>query len=1159
MNTQKMRQMLGGCMAAAVVGAMVFTASAKGQEMSWFDEDSGTVTYALGHSGQTSSGTWSTTDDLASVLKVESETVVLDVDAELPLNYGLKTVGKLAETPVVEGQFTFDRAYDWSTLAAEDPDSKAGLCLAKDGETIKFAYVVKDEDKSVMKWALSTVEVGDPAEAQDIRIKVEDGTLTYSVLDPGVGEYVTIGTSEIGTAGEIVAAQFTGAGSFTTFFGQYTLEAIAQIGENYYRTVEEAQAAVTAGCTVKLFAGDVTWTTSGDRINYAFDVTSEGCCPPAVLNDDALKAKGLKGTVKADGSFVASVNLVGDGLTAATAFEIATRDDLDAFKKGLAADVYTADEKFFKQTATIDLAGIAWEGLASEDSPFTGTYDGQGFKIDNMTLKDGEYVAFFNATENATIKNLTIKSLGFQMSLADAIANAGRINGAIFIGEALDGTVVDTCVAEGAIWGTHNAAGFTSYCRGGVSFLNCTNKADVSGNYTKVAGFAAYNQNGTGATVFNGCVNEGAIAAVGTVCVLNTARIPGDDGVAGIVGWNGAAVQLVNCENKGTLTGVAGSQVGSFIGERGSTVVDPATGCTAVPGYRSVANGGVPSLVYAKDVEGVADFCCPNGAADLVKDERYYVTQPVANDAPVFTLQAAGDTISFDTTAANFADDPVAGAEGLLVHAESVGNVSIYRADAAEAKIGTRLYGTLAEAFDNVAADETITLLKDVTVSDEIAATRDLAFDLDLGGHTLTSRSTEDAIWFRNNTTTISNGTIACPDGAQTVYQSSGSLTIAADVTISGKCGLVFYNGATTLINGTIVSSDEFAASGNGTDPLGCTVTVGATASLTAASATALYWPNKGTLTVKEGAVISGGKNGIYAKSGTVTIEGGEISSTAAALVTPVADDDGIDAEGYALVLETGSEQGSYANNLAFSITGGKFTSAVGPAVLNFIRTGADPVAAGIEGGLFKGTVDSDVALIVAKPDKIAEWIDSETAGYKTPNWRDADPWPAPTEDKDVRETMIDAGFSEEVADCFPTIASYNALKTWSKAQGLAPAEVKGDAVLFQFAAGAETIDETVALEIDEMTAAEADGAFTLAVSVADKTIANGALLAKLIGIEATTALGDATKPFSADNADVTASAFTEGKVVVTVAPAEALDDPATFFMKVTPPKADAE
>lgn len=1157
MNTQKMRQVLGGCMAAAVVGAMVFTASAKGQVMSWFDEDSDTVTYALGHSGQTASGTWSTDDDLASVLKVESETVVLDVDAELPLNYGLKTAGKLAETPIVEGQFTFDRAYAWSTLAAENPDSKAGLCLAKDSETIKFAYVVKDE--GVMKWALSTVVVADPAVAQDIRIKVENGTLTYSVLDPGEGEYVTIGTSEIGTAGEVVAAQFTGAGSFTTFFGQYTLEALAQIGENYYRTVEEAQAAVTAGCTVKLFADNVTWTASGDRINYAFDVTSEGCFPPAVLNDDALKAKGLKGTVKADGSFVASVNLVGDGLTAATAFEIATKDDLDTFKKGLAADVYTADEKFFKQTATIDLAGIAWEGLASEDSPFTGTYDGQGFRIDNMTLKDGEYVAFFNVTQNATIKNLTIKSLGFQTSLANAIENTVRVNGAIFIGEAFDGTVVDACVAEGAIWGTHNAAGFTSFSRGGVSFLNCTNRAAVSGNYTKVAGFAAYNQNGTGATVFNGCVNEGAIAAVGTVCVLKTDRKPGDDGVAGILGWSGTDVQLVNCENKGTLTGVAGSQIGSFIGERGSTVVDPATGCTAVPGYRSVSNGGVPSLVYAKDVEGVADFCCPNGAADLVKDELYYVTQPVANDAPVFTLQAAGDTISFDTTVAGFAGDPVAGGEGLLVQAVSVGNVSTYTAVAAEAKIGAKLYGTLAEAFENVAADETIALLKDVTVADEIAATRDLAFDLDLGGHTLTSLSTEDAIWLRNNTTTISDGTIACPDGAQTVYQSSGSLTIAADVTISGKGGLVFFNGATTVIDGTIVASAEFAASGNGSDPLGCTVTVGATASITSASGTALYWPNKGTLTVKEGAVISGGKNGIYAKSGMVTIEGGEISSTAAALVTPVADNDGIEAEGYALVLETGSEQGGYANNLAFSITGGKFTSAVGPAVLNFVRTDADPVAAGIEGGLFKGAVDSDVALIVAKPDKIAEWIDSETAGYKTPNWRDADPWPAPARDEDVKQAMIDAGFSEEVAECFPTVASYDELKNWSKNQGLDPADVKADATLFLFAAGAETINETVALEIDEMTAAEADGAFTLAVSVADKTIVNGALLAKLIGIEATTALGDETKPFSADNADVAASAFKDGKVVVTVAPAEALDNPGTFFMRATPPKADAE
>ncbi len=44
----------------------------------------------------------------------------------------------------------------------------------------------------------------------------------------------------------------------------------------------------------------------------------------------------------------------------------------------------------------------------------------------------------------------------------------------------------------------------------------CTNKANLTGNYSKVAGIAVLCQNSTTGCTIENCVNEGAITASGT-------------------------------------------------------------------------------------------------------------------------------------------------------------------------------------------------------------------------------------------------------------------------------------------------------------------------------------------------------------------------------------------------------------------------------------------------------------------------------------------------------------------------------------------------------------------------------------------------------------------------------------------------------------------
>ena len=249
-------------------------------------------------------------------------------------------------------------------------------------------------------------------------------------------------------------------------------------------------------------------------------------------------------------------------------YEVNTAADL----KALANDVNTGKDYFEGKTvvltADIDLNGEEWTpiGSASKEHGFMGNFDGKGFAIKNLAIKnialdsDGyAYAGLFGVTEgvdqntqnyikNLTIENVNIKTTGHIVAAAIAYPYY---------------TVVENVTVKGnvSIKGGDYTAGVLAYTRRCVDAKNLTiagnNGSAVEGRYT-VGGVISDIQMNGGLTA-----NYSNFAASGLT-------IKGDrniGGIAGIIGGqslNGAKVENVtivsNDIRKGILVGSLGNQ-----------------------------------------------------------------------------------------------------------------------------------------------------------------------------------------------------------------------------------------------------------------------------------------------------------------------------------------------------------------------------------------------------------------------------------------------------------------------------------------------------------------------------------------------------------------------------------------------------------------------
>ncbi len=437
--------------------------------------------------------------------------------------------------------------------------------------------------------------------------------------------------------------------------------------------------------------------------------------------------------------------------TTDTAFTIDTAAEL----AGLASIVNDGTDTFAGKTITldanIDLANKSWAGIGIYDetgigTAFQGIFDGNGKTISNVTFgstNSNKYRGLFNQIYSATIKNLTVSGNGFGYTADQIGSMPSSMGGAMIVGNSISSTI-QNCVAEGTFVSTHNVAGIVVRIMD-TDIIGCTNKANLTGSYTKMGGIVNISQHRNWAldkgSLIQSCINEGNL----------TSTAKGNDGVGGIIGYVGygddennsaTAVTIENCENKGIISAVEDNttaQCGQIVGMGASYMVVQGTN----KGLKNTHSSGTPvsglslgvvqadeTVIYTEKIKAGHTYLV-TGRNGKAQDGNDVNVKPVVYLAP-------GQSITFDQTLTVINDfSGITPRENLIV-GEDPNNELIVTYTAASAKIGETLYATVEQAITVAEENAIINLLGNC--EEEFALNKSIT--LNLGTHTFTGKVT---------------------------------------------------------------------------------------------------------------------------------------------------------------------------------------------------------------------------------------------------------------------------------------------------------------------------------------------------------------------------------------------------------------------------------
>lgn len=278
--------------------------------------------------------------------------------------------------------------------------------------------------------------------------------------------------------------------------------------------------------------------------------------------------------------------------------EVWTAEDLDDVRDNLSAA--------YVQMADIDLADYDnWDPIGKSGAEFTGTYDGNGFTISNLTVNRPaeDDASLFGRLNYAEIKNVTLIN-------ADVTGNA-------------------------------TTASLAGYCRYNVMISNChAIGVTVTGSGSRVGGLVGEIRDSSS------IVNSSAIDI----------DVTGVNLIGGLVGWNIVDCSVIDSHASGVLTATAWG-VGGLVGCTWNAVVENSSAHVDITAKEWAATGGlVGRLTGAGTVKnsfatGIVDALNAAGglvgsAREMVTIENSYATGNVIGYGRVGGLVGEGDWFS---------------------------------------------------------------------------------------------------------------------------------------------------------------------------------------------------------------------------------------------------------------------------------------------------------------------------------------------------------------------------------------------------------------------------------------------------------------------------------------------------------------------------------
>ena len=276
----------------------------------------------------------------------------------------------------------------------------------------------------------------------------------------------------------------------------------------------------------------------------------------------------------------------GDG-TAAHPYEIKTAAQLETFRYLVNNGIEkSAHAKLMNNINLSSVCGpmlddgqpVSWTPIGNSSDKYTGTFNGQNFKISGLYIDtDDYYQGLFGYVYGGTVKDLTV---------------SGTVSGGMYVGGVVgdnNGGTVENCHNIGEVSG-NRVGGVVGYNNGGT-VKDLTVSGTVSGDMY-VGGVVGLNGNGS----VENCYNTGNVSGPDSVNGETTVNA---GGVGGVVGYNGSSSTVENCYNTGNVSVTSSdiSNVGGVVGRNDEGHVTNCYNTGEVSGPDSGSDNNVGGVV----------------------------------------------------------------------------------------------------------------------------------------------------------------------------------------------------------------------------------------------------------------------------------------------------------------------------------------------------------------------------------------------------------------------------------------------------------------------------------------------------------------------------------------------------------------------------------
>ena len=337
-------------------------------------------------------------------------------------------------------------------------------------------------------------------------------------------------------------------------------------------------------------------------------------------------------------------------------------------------------------TADIDLTGHAWTPIGTDAHSFSGTFDGGGYTVSNMTIESAfDQNGFFGMIIGATIENLTVTG---------DITVGGQTTGGIAGYAITTASTIEACHSDVTINViTGNVGGILGAANPNMVFIDaCFNTGNITSTNNAVGGIG------------------GLLRATITNC-YNTGNISGHDHVGGIAGQPDNAYVITNVYSTGTVTG--NLNVGGINGYNGAVLshaVALGQTLTAASSYGRVGNNNTSDDTALYAWSGMLVNGNPVVSADATSKDGASVTDVAVN------LASSWSDTWFTDFSTNW-EKPAGELPNLKVFTSDSVAVPAYLAVATDATLSamTISQGTLSPDFDSATTSYTATVAEDVT------------------------------------------------------------------------------------------------------------------------------------------------------------------------------------------------------------------------------------------------------------------------------------------------------------------------------------------------------------------------------------------------------------------------------------------------------------